>query len=429
MAAGNSEGIPLIPVRYRIAGLMLAGTAINYLDRVNISVAAPAMMAETGMQKDSLGLIFSAFLLGYASMQIPAGMIADRRSVKRLLAISFCVISILTALTPMAANAFIAFIAVRLMLGAFEAVMFPGATAFNVRWFPASEFARGQMLSAAGAPIGQMIAYPLVAWIVLQASWPMAFYASAVLGFIWVGLWAWYARDYPRDHPGVSEKELLQLAQEVPSLVPPSRSLKSLLATTPVLVLCASAACFAFVLWTFLFWLPTYLTEARGLSLVRVATFGVAIQACGAVGLLTSGVVSDVILRRTQKVHWARPRFAGTCLLLAMILLVAAVSTPSTSLSLGFLGAFYFFFMSAPVAYHATPGALLPSQAASIYGLINTCASLGGALGPAIVGSLVTHATSWERSLEIVAGVGLVASILLMLAPVRRLDQTSEALA
>jgi len=412
-----------------MAGLLLAGTAINYLDRVNISIAAPAMMAETGMQKDSLGLIFSAFLVGYALMQIPAGMIADRGSVKRLLAISFCVISILTALTPVAAHAFIAFIAVRLVLGAFEAVMFPGATAFNVRWFPASEFARGQMLSAAGAPIGQMLAYPFVAWIVLQASWPMAFYASALLGFIWVGVWVWYAKDYPRDHPGVSEKELSLLQQDVPSLAPPSRSLKSLLATTPVLFLCASAACFSFVLWTFLFWLPTYLTEARGLPLVSVATFGVAIQACGAVGLLGSGVISDFILRRTQNVSWARPKFAGACLLLAMILLAAAVSTPSTPLSLVLLGAFYFFFMSAPVAYHATPGALLPSQAASIYGVINTCASVGGALGPAIVGSLVTHATSWERSLEIVACVGLVASILLMLAPVRRLDQTSEAAA
>lgn len=415
-----------IPVRYRVVGLLLAGTAINYLDRVNISVAATAMMSGTGLQKDSLGLVFSAFLLGYAVMQIPAGVIADRRSAKRLLALAFCAISILTALTPLAAHTFVSLILVRFLLGACEAVMFPGATAFNVRWFPPAEFARAQMLSASGAPIGQMIAYPLVAWIVLQASWQVAFYVSALLGIIWLCFWLWYSRDYPRDHPSITGKELSLLDRQVPPETESNRPLLKLLTTAPVLVLSASAMCFAFVLWTFLFWLPTYLAEARGLSLGSIGAFGVGIQVCGALGLIASGAVSDFILRTTQKAHLARPKFSGVCLLLAVMFLTGAVTVASTPTSLVLLSAFYFFFMCTPVAYHATPASLLPSQAASIYGVINTCASLGGVLGPAIVGSLVTHATGWERSLVIVAGVGLVASMLLFAVPVRRLDLTES---
>ena len=73
-----------VPVRYRIAALLLLGTAVNYLDRVNISVAAPSMMAHTGMQKDQFGLVFSSFLLGYALMQIPAGISCDRGSPKKI---------------------------------------------------------------------------------------------------------------------------------------------------------------------------------------------------------------------------------------------------------------------------------------------------------------------------------------------------------
>ena len=69
------------PVRYNMIGLLFCSSVVNYIDRVNISVAAPIIMATTGWDKDRFGLVFSAFLIGYALFQIPGGMIADRWSV------------------------------------------------------------------------------------------------------------------------------------------------------------------------------------------------------------------------------------------------------------------------------------------------------------------------------------------------------------
>ena len=415
-----------IPVRYKIVSLLLTGTAINYLDRVNISVAAPAMMAATGLQKSEFGLVFSAFLLGYAAMQIPAGLIADKRNTKRVLAISFCALSLLTALTPLAAKTLMSLLIVRLLLGISEAMIFPAVTAFNVRWFPPGEFARAQMIGASGAPIGQMVAYPLTAWLVLQASWQMAFYVSAVLGLIWVAVWHWFSRNYPREHPAITAAELALVPGAENSDPSPGWPLRRLATAAPVVVLAASAMGFSFVLWTVLFWLPPYLTEARGLSLARVGAYGVAIQACGAIGLLGSGVLSDAILKRTNKVHIARTKLPAVCMLLAVVCLLAAVTTPSTPGCLILLGAFYFFLMSTPVAYHATPAALLPRQAASIYGIINCCASIGGIFGPAAVGFITTVAGRWERSFEMVAAIAFCSALLLFAAPVRPLEASSE---
>ena len=413
------------PVRYNMIGLLSSGTAVNYLDRVNISVAAAAMMIATGWQKDKFGLVFSSFLLGYALMQIPAGVLADRMSTKRLMALAFCGFSLLTALTPLAARAFLSLLLIRFLIGVCEGVTFPAITAFNVRWFSPTEYGRAQMISVSGAPLGQMIAYPLTAWIVLRASWQVAFYASALLGFIWIGVWLWYSTDRPQDHRGISAAELQSIESGIAPSTARRQTLWALMTCAPLALLSASAMCFSFVLWTFLFWLPTYLIQARGLSLADVGLWGVGIQGCGFLGLVVSGIASDVILRRTRKPHIARTKFGGGCLALAVGFLLAAVTTSSTRWSLVFLAIFYFWYMSSPVAYHATPAALLPSQAASIYGVLNCCASLGGVCGPAIVGFLTTHATSWQRSFEMVSAVGFLAAILLFVVPVRRLDASS----
>lgn len=74
------------PVRYNMIGLLFCSSVVNYIDRVNISVAAPVIMAATNWDKDRFGLVFSAFLVGYALFQIPGGLVADRWSARKVLA-------------------------------------------------------------------------------------------------------------------------------------------------------------------------------------------------------------------------------------------------------------------------------------------------------------------------------------------------------
>jgi len=410
------------PRRYKIVGLLFAGSAINYIDRVNISVAAPAMMLANGWRKDEFGLVFSVFLLGYGLMQIPAGLLADRGSPRRLLAVAFCGFSLFTALTPLGAHALVWLLLTRLLMGACEASTFPATTALNSRWFPSNEFGRAQTLSLAGGSFGQMVAYPLTAWIVIEISWQAAFYVSAVLGFLWVVTWLWNSTDRPRDHPNIGLQEVSLIEGVKPLEETQGISLRALLTSAPVVYLGASAMCFGFVVWTFIFWFPTYLMEARGVSLATVGTLGVGIQVCGFLGTVTSGLVSDAILHRKFKPSVARPKFAGACVVAAVIFLIGAAMTPSTILCVCLFALFYCFVMAANVAYLATPAALHPWQSASIFGIINCCASFGAVCGPALVGHIVAHAANWQRSFAIVGAVGLVCAVFLFCVPVRRLD-------
>ena len=77
------------PVRHKMVGLLFCSSIVNYIDRVNISVAAPAMMLATGWDKGRFGLVFSAFLVGYTLLQIPGGILADRWSARKVLALVF----------------------------------------------------------------------------------------------------------------------------------------------------------------------------------------------------------------------------------------------------------------------------------------------------------------------------------------------------
>jgi MFS family permease len=65
--------------RYKLLGLIWLLQFVNYLDRVNISVAAPSMMKSLAIDPGLFGFVLSAFTIGYATMQMPGGILAGDR--------------------------------------------------------------------------------------------------------------------------------------------------------------------------------------------------------------------------------------------------------------------------------------------------------------------------------------------------------------
>ena len=127
------------PPRYTILLLLFLLSLVNYIDRVNISLTAPVMMPELGWDTAWFGVVFSAFTCGYAVFMIPSGLLADTRSPKMLLAIACFGWSLFTLLTPLGQHAFSLMLAVRFLVGMFEAVSLPAATVVNMRWVPKHE--------------------------------------------------------------------------------------------------------------------------------------------------------------------------------------------------------------------------------------------------------------------------------------------------
>src|SRR3978361_2034629 len=194
-------------VRYLLIMLIFVVSAVVYIDRSNISIAGTYLAADYHISKVQLGWVFSAFLLGYAAFQIPAGWVVGKLGPRKTLTyglIWWSGLSVATALVPSnMANSLWVLIAVRFVLGMGEAVAYPSSNQFIAAWFPAHE--RGKANGWVFGGVGFVaVASPLVvAFIVYAYGWHAVFYVSAVIGLAMAGIWYKLARDTPADHPSV----------------------------------------------------------------------------------------------------------------------------------------------------------------------------------------------------------------------------------
>lgn len=402
------------PARYNLIGLLTLGTTINYIDRVNISVAAPDIMRETGWDEARFGVVFSAFLVGYALLQFLGGTMADRWSARKTLALACLGFSLFTALTPVGQAAFFLMLAVRFLVGAFESMTFPALASLNSRWIPRQEFGRAQTLSISGAWIGQMVAYPITVWIIEASSWPTVFYFNATLGFLWLTVWLVYATDTPREHRSIGREELTHIEENLaPRPATTSIPLRPILTSPPFLLLCLSYMFFAFIAWIFIFWFPTYLVEARGFSRMAMGMVGILPTGAGFLGIVTGGALSDHLLRRGFGARAARARFPGLCVGLSLPFLAGAVAVSSATLSVVLFTLFSFTFSLAVAGYWALPLEFSPHLVGAVSGAMNTVGACAGIFGPMTAGLIVAWTGNWALSFYLTAACGIPSSLIL----------------
>ncbi len=418
------------PVRYKIVGLLFSGTIINYIDRVNISVAAPVIMADSGWSKSEFGMVFSAFLVGYAVLQLPGGLVADRWSARKVLALAFCGFSLFTALTPPAIAAFWLLLSARFLVGMFESVTIPALTSVNARWIPRAEFGRAQTLSVSGVTVGQMIAYPLTTWIILHFSWQLVFYFNALLGFVWAAVWLWSSTDTPGEHPKIDAAERSYIESNLPPRPAVPLPLWTVFSSASLLTVTLAFMCFAYVLWMFLFWFPTYLVEARGMSLGVMGTVGIFMHGASFLGVIGAGMLSDWLLRNGWNAQFARVRFGAFGLTLALPCLVLAAQTSSPLICTVFLVLFYGLFSMGIGVFTTVALEFNPHQAGAIFGMMNTLGTFAGVLGPWSAGQMIEYSGGdWTIPLFVATGVGAVSALILFVVKIRKIEIEDVALA
>ena len=199
-------------VRWFLIFWLFILSAVAFLDRVNISIAGGSIADEYHLSNVQLGWVFSAFLVGYALMQTPGGWLADRLGSRKILAAGVLWWGIFTALSAAVPSTIVGalgiFIALRFLLGAGEAIIYPASNQFVARWIPSRErgIANGWIFAGVGAGAG--ITPPLITWVMLHYGWRSSFYICAVIGVLTGAIWYVIARDSPQEHPRVSAAEL-----------------------------------------------------------------------------------------------------------------------------------------------------------------------------------------------------------------------------
>src|SRR5579864_164806 len=193
--------------RWYILGLICLMYLITYLDRVNISTAAPIISKEFGFDKITMGVIFSAFVWAYALFQVPGGWLSDRFGARPVLGTIVAYWSVMTAATAAASGA-MSFVVLRFLFGIGEAGAFPGATRSMQLWYPRQERGLVQGLTHSASRLGAAIAPPLVVLIMTTLGWRSVFYICGAAGLVW-SLWSYISyRNLPEEHARVNKAEL-----------------------------------------------------------------------------------------------------------------------------------------------------------------------------------------------------------------------------
>jgi MFS family permease len=270
-------------VRVQLVFLLFLISAVAFLDRTNISVAGVQMRQEYGIDQIQLGWVFSAFLIGYAAFQVPAGWLAARIGPRKLLTYALVwwgALSVATALVPpQAQHAVLMLVIVRFALGIGEAAVYPSGNQFISRWVPATERGKANGLIFAGVGAGSGLTPPLITAVIAFAGWRASFYVCAIIGLIVAVFWYALARDRPQDHASVNAAELAHIEAGLPP-EPGNEKVAvpwgAILSSRNVWGLFLSYFAFGYVIWIFFSWFFIYLAEARGLDLKSSALFGMA---------------------------------------------------------------------------------------------------------------------------------------------------------
>ncbi len=391
-----------MPVRYRLIGLLTVGAMINFIDRVNISVAAPVLMPTLGLNKAQFGVVLSAFLAGYTLFQFPGGLMADKWNARKIVAYSCLGFSIFTALTPLGGMAFGLMLAIRFLVGAFESVSFPAYASINSRWIPRQEYSRAQTISLSGSYLGQTLGYPLTTWLIGAFSWSVVFYVNAAFGVMWVLVWLAFSTNTPREHPKITQEELQHIEQNrasrpgSPSSPGSTVSPWALLRSPQVLLLSLSYMCLVYGVWMIVLWLPTYLVEGRGFSVQMMGWVGTIPTAASFLGLIGGGVMSDTLLRKGFSRRFARAQGPAMCIGLGAPFLIAAVLSPWAGVSVACFAIYLFSINLATGGYWAVPLELNPKLVGAISGVMTCAGNLGGFFGPISAGYIFQSTGKWS---------------------------------
>ena len=413
-------------VRYGILGVIIVATAINYMDRANLSIVAPDVKKDLNISAAELGLIFSEFSWTYAALQIPGGWVLDRIGPRITFGVALIFWSIVTGSISLA-KGFTSLLGLRLALGVAETPAFPANNALVSRWFPTKErgFATGAY--TAGEYVGLAIAAPLLAWMAVTYGWHSVFYLTGGLGLAFAVVWLLFIRDTPQSDKRVSRSEIDLIESgggavktvhsegsgehakfsDIPKLMRHKRMVGALIGQF------ANTS----TLFFFLTWFPTYLVEQKHFTLLKAGIMVTIPYLVALLGTLAAGSWSDWMLRRGVATTIARKTPIISGLILSMIVIFDNFVNNPALVILFFSIAFFAQGMASATAWALLSDIAPAKQLGLTGGLFNFFANAGGALSPLVIGFIVGATGSFAYGLvyiAVIAGIGALSYIFLV---------------
>jgi ACS family glucarate transporter-like MFS transporter len=413
--------------RFVVMGALWLTAFFLFLDRVNISLAAPYIMDEMGLSGVETGFILSAYYWGYIIGQLGGGVASDRLSIRKWASVMFaswCVLTVLTGMCRSVAQ----FAVVRGLFGVSEGSVANPINKLENNWLLPNE--RGWVYGATvgSGYLGLIIGLPLVGWLISTWGWRVMFYGTGALTIVGVAVFWLLIYDHPDEHPWVSEeeKELLReaVSRDRVTFDPQRGAVRTVGFTEGLRILAGNwvfwAICSAmfFILcvgFTNLSWLPGYLVKERGYTILKSGLTLAIPYFAALVGSLAGGYLGDRTGRRSA---------VGLLMnLLTGPLMLALMFTQDMTMTVVYMSAVLFFNAAAFNALVVLLFDLFPAEVVGVAAgvCIGLFGGLGGVMGPVILGYSYDHTQSFFWGF---AGIGIGATVSsLVLIPIWRYEQ------
>lgn len=394
------------PVPWKMVGVLCATATASYMCRVNVSTAGAMMMKEFHLDQEAMGWIFTAFLIGYALFQIPAGALADRWGTRKTLTLAAWLWVILsvgqtlcgTLIGTTASAAVMAFMVSRMLLGIAESPTFPGSARGVSRWIPQQFQARANGIVIGAVGLGSALTPVLVSAVMVRAGWRASLIVSAIPALVVAILW-------------MRVKEPAPIAETTPTASEQSSVPNGKLTSLRFMCLTISYTLQGYVGYIFVSWFYLYLVQERHFGLVSGAFMSSLPWILSIVSIPLGGLVADRLCAGKLGPIWGMRivpiiGMAGSGILISVgahtqDAYVAAISLAlATALVLCVEGPFWAMMMRIAGGRSGTAG-----------GVMNMGSNLGGLISPALTPILAKH-IGWENALHISAFLAVIAAIL-----------------
>lgn len=384
-------------MRYLVLFFLCLIAVIAYVQRVGINSAFAEIQSDFQIDTETFGILGSAFLIGYAVLQVPAGWLADRWGSRNALVLYACLWSLCAALVSQTRH-FESLVVVWTVMGLAQAGVFPSAAKAIGAWFPDTQKAMASGLLGASTMLGTAAASILTASLLVRAewSWQTIYVVYGSAGIAWAILFGLTIPEH-------------RASSRAPAMT--RDDWRRLFTSVPMWLICGQQFFRAAAMIFFINWFPKFLQESRELSALQAGAVTTWANGGAMLGGICGGFFSDWLLRSTG---WRRASRQG-------------IAVVGLSIAGYVVGQTYFVTDIKVVTILFTLGAFTASfggvsgytvtiefggrRIGTVFSMMNMCGNIGAAISSYIVGAVAGRMESWDIALFIVAAIFVVDAV------------------
>jgi MFS transporter, ACS family, D-galactonate transporter len=381
---------------------------INYVDRGNLSIAAPMLKDELGISAAQLGVLLSAFFWTYACLQPIAGWLVDRLNVNWVFAGGFLLWSAATAATGFV-HAFAVLFALRLILGVGESVAFPSYSKIIALHFPEEHRGLANSVVSAGLALGPGCGMLMGGMLMARFGWRPFFIVLGLVSLLWLIPWIKY---------------MPEARDSIPCANTGAPSLAEFLRLRSAWGTCLGLFSSNYVNYFLITWLPFYLVRERHFSMDNMARIGGAGYLSAACFSTLSGWLSDRWIMAGTTPTRVRKTFAGGGIALTGIFLgLSAFVGPLPGVVLLFAGLIFFGAGSSNI-WAITQTLAGPEAAGRWTGFQNFFGNLAGVVAAALTGFVLDRTGHFYWAFAVVTVITVIGacSWIFVVGPVQQVE-------